>query len=142
MKLIYFAEIKDGKLKITNRRGFDADLLEYEGKRVQITIERNNKRTSPQNRYLHALFTIFTKSLNELGNNFKTEEVKELVKFKFLTLEVVNESTGETIGQRIKGTHELNKEEMGDFIDRFMEWSATDFNIILPISDEQQKFEY
>lgn len=142
MKLIYFAEVKEGKLKITNRKSFDLELLEWEGKRVQITIERNNKRTSPQNRYLHALFTIFTRSLNELGNNFKVEEVKELVKCKFLTIDVVNEQTGETIGERVKGTHELDKNEMIDFIDRFMEWSATDFNIILPLAEEQQKFEY
>lgn len=142
MKIIYFAKIEDGKLKITNRKGFDSDVAEWEGKRVQITVEKNNKRTDPQNRYLHALFTIFTKALNDLGNNFKMDEVKELVKCKFLTTEVVNESTGEVIGKRIKGTHELSKQEMVDFIDRFIEWAASDFGIVLPLANEQQKFEY
>lgn len=109
MKIIYFAKVEEGKLKITNRKSFDLEIEALEGKRLQITIERNSKRTSPQNRYLHALFTIFTKALNELGNNFKVEEVKELVKCKFLTIDVVNEGTGEVIGERVKGTHELDK---------------------------------
>jgi len=85
------------------------------------------------------LFTIFKTSLNDLGNDFTMEEVKEICKYKFGLTDVLNKQTGEVIGQRIKGTHEMSKTEMIEFIESVIRYAAECFDIILPYPSEQIK---
>lgn len=108
-----------------------------EGKAILITIQTvSRKRTNQQNRYIHRLFTIFTQSLNELGNSFSMSDVKSLCAAKFLIIDVVNQDSGEIIGQRIKGTSELNTVEFGEYLDQVIGWAADTFGIILPYPTE------
>lgn len=130
-------KIQDGVLFISGRKSFDAEIRTIKNCEVVIEVKKRNKRSNRQNSYLHLLFTIFKDSLNELGNEFRMEEVKELCKAKFLLTDVVNESTGEMIGQRIKGTSELTKIEMMEFIENVIRWGADTFNILLPYPNEQ-----
>lgn len=134
MKLVFNATVTDGVLKISGLTG----LQPFEGKKLEVTIEKNRvKRSYAQNRYLHALFTIFKNELNALGNEFTSEEIKDLCKAKFALIDVVNESTGECIGQRIQGTSEMTKEELGVFIDNVIRWAAEYFSIVLPVPNTE-----
>jgi hypothetical protein len=102
------------------------------GKPVEIKLTKiSDKRSDLQNKYLHVILALITDELNKMGNEFRMSEIKELLKAKFLLIDVVNEKTGECIGQRIKGTHECSKEEIGLFIDNIIEW-ALQFNITVP----------
>lgn len=137
MEVLAFGQIKDGVLSIANRKLFQNELATMKNGRVTIKVSRNNQRSNAQNAYLHLLFTIFKNELNQLGNEFPMLEVKELCKARFLITDVVNESTGECIGQRVKGTHELSKIEMMQFVDDVIRWAAEMFHIILPYPNEQ-----
>lgn len=138
MKQEFISIIKDGKLQPSTTNNILKVLSGLEGKRVRVTLEKvSAKRSLQQNAYLHLLFTIFTESLNELGNDFTMDEVKELCKAKFLLVDVMNVETGEIIGQRIKGTSEMTKTELNLFIENIIRWAADYFSIVLPYPSEQ-----
>lgn len=137
MEVLALGKIQDGVLTINSRKAFDKELSTLKNGLVTITVKRRNQRSLSQNNYIHLLFTIFKNELNQLGNEFKMEQVKEIAKAKFLTVDVVNESTGECIGQRVKGTHELSKVEMMEFVENVIGWAADMFHITLPYPNEQ-----
>lgn len=136
-KVEYFSDVKNGSLQNNVRKLIQSDLRQFEGRRVHVVIEKiKSSRTLKQNAYLHSAFTIVTKGLNDFGNTYRMEEVKELLKTKFLLVDVYNEKTGECIGQRVKGTHELSTTEMNLFIDQIIEWSSG-FGITVLYPNEQ-----
>ena len=138
MKQEFISLIKDGKLQPSTTNNILKVLSGLEGKRVRVTLEKvSAKRSLQQNAYLHLLFTIFTESLNELGNEFTVDEVKELCKAKFALIDVMNKETGECLGQRIKGTSEMTKTELNLFIENIIRWAADYFSIVLPYPSEQ-----
>jgi len=137
MEAVAFGRVSDGVLTINSRKSFDNDLKGLKNGLVTITVKRRNQRSLAQNAYIHLLFTIFKTELNALGNEFTMEQVKEIAKAKFLTIDVVNENTGECIGQRVKGTHELSKVEMMEFVENVIRWAADMFHITLPYPNEQ-----
>jgi hypothetical protein len=142
MKTELISPVKNGKLQLSTTRSILKVLSGLEGKKVRITLEKvSAKRSLSQNAYLHLLFTIFTDALNYLGNEFKMEEVKAICKTKFCTIDVINNNSGEVIGQRIKGTSEMNKMEMVEFIDSVIRWAADYFHITLPYPNEQLEIE-
>lgn len=137
MKHSFLAKVKDGELIISRKSDYKEFLSELEGKECSVSISKQRtERSISQNRYLHALFTIYRDELNKLGNHFTSEQVKELCKAKFATIDVVNEATGEIIGQRIKGTSEMTKTELSEFVEQIIIWSASMFGIILPYPNE------
>lgn len=140
----YYTQINEsGEMQPSTLKKLNRELKEFfSGKRVHIVISKfQATRSGQQNRYMHLLFTIFKDALNDLGNEYTMSEVKELCKYKFLTIEVFNEATGEIIGQRIKGTSELTKVEMMEFIESIIRWAADTFHIVLPYPNEQLDFE-
>lgn len=137
MKHVFIAQVKDGKLVGEARGKMAAFIKSKDGVKLLIEISAISKRTLKQNAYLHLVLGIFTDGLNQLGNHFAMEQVKELCKCKFLLVDEADESTGEIIGQRIRGTSELTKEEMGEFIDKIRGWALDHFNIYLPEAEEQ-----
>jgi hypothetical protein len=125
MKVEIISTVKNGKLSPKSTNEILAILAKCEGKQVVISIEKlSRKRSSQQNRYLHLLFTQLTEVLNDLGNEFTMQEVKDMMKAKFALTDVVNTSTGEVLGQRIKGTSEMKRMELADFIDSVIRWAA------------------
>lgn len=144
MKLTYTGEIKEGKLKITNRKGFDEDIVSLEGKRVWITIEKQkSKRSDQQNRYWWGVvIPIVKQGLKDAGfQDYKTaKSVHELLKYKFLKADSVSEH-GEVL-ERIKSSTELSKGEFMELISEVQQWSAEYLNTYIPEANEQQKLDY
>lgn len=143
MKLQYTGEIKEWKLKITNRKGFDEDMISLEGKRVWITIEKQkSKRSDNQNRYWWGVvIPIVKQGLKDAGfNDYKTSQsVHELLKYRFLKEDSVSEN-GETL-ERIKSSTELGKLEFMDLIAEVQQFSAEFLNTIIPDPGEQTQIE-
>lgn len=138
LKLTYYSDVKEGKLQKNVSTLLARELNHFEGKRVEITLQRARaKRTTKQNRYLHLLFTIFRDALNELGNEFTLDDIKDLCKLKFAVVDVFNANTGEVIGQKIQGTSDMSKSEMIKFIDEIIIWAADYFHIVLPYPNEE-----
>lgn len=137
-KFTYYSDSKDGVLSKSVENQIIRDLKYFNGKRVEITLTKARvKRSTQQNRYLHLLFTIFRDALNDLGNEFTLEDIKDICKLKFAVIDVVNKDTGEVIGQKIQGTSEMSKSEMITFIDAIIQWAADHFNIVLPYPNEE-----
>jgi hypothetical protein len=107
-----------------------------------IKIDRQKKsRSNQQNRYLHQMFTIFSHELISYTGDkqYTMEVVKDICKCKFLKTSVINEKTGEVIGERIKGTSELTTTEMMVFVDDIIQWSLEQFGIRLYLPNEQSE---
>jgi len=139
----FFTTVKGGKLKPTTTKAILAVLPKYEDKKVKVTIEQlSSKRSAEQNRYIHLLFTIFKDALNELGNDYRMERVKEICKFKFALKDEVNEQTGEVIGKYIQKTSDMTKMEMCTFVDNVIMWAADNFHIVLPLPGENIKMSF
>jgi hypothetical protein len=121
-----FGTIKKGSLILNNKKQFQDQLIEFEGKEVVIKIsERNNNRTKDQNSLFWKWVEIIS---NETG--YTKEETKELIQYKFLKRERVDEE-GYT-ETYLRGTSTLNKKEFNDFMNEVVYWSNSTLNITLP----------
>lgn len=133
---------KEGVVHASSFNSIIKHIEGHSGYKFRVEVEQYRaKRSNQQNRYLHQIFTILKEGLNELGNEFTKDEVKELCKYKFAKIDIINHETGELIGQRIKGTSEMNKMEMAEFIENVIRWSADMFHIILPQPGQQLTIE-
>lgn len=136
-EIYHISTIRNGHMQNNVRQAIANELQRYEGKRVEISIKQlRGKRSLPQNSFLHFALTLLTNSLNELGNKFTMQEVKDMMKAKFLLEDVVNKETGECLGQKIKPTSSLNKLEMVDFIEAIIMW-ADELGIVIPRPNSQ-----
>lgn len=128
--------IKNGKLRIHSRADLEHWAENMPDCDVVMDIDkRKSKRSLSQNAYIHSCFTILTKEFNKFGNNFTVEEMKDIVKAKLLTVAVHN-ADAMYMGDRVRHTSELNKEEMGEFITGMQAWAA-EFSIIIPDPETQ-----
>lgn len=133
MKEEFYTVTKNGKVGSFTGNKMRSFLSTLEGKRVKITIEKIiSKRSNPQNSYLHVLIDIFTKEINNLGTEIRPDKWKEILKYKFLLTDQVDESSGEVLGQYVRDTSSLNKSELSDFIEKIKFYAADEYHIILP----------
>ena len=131
MKLEYSGYIKDGKLFIRNRKQLDIELLGTGWTELDITFRKKSKnRSIQQNRYYWACLTLIGEVLG-----YRKEEVADIVKFKFLKREMVNETTGEVF-EYLKSTTELTTTEFATYMDEIIQFAA-EMNIVLPQPNEQ-----
>lgn len=139
--MIFFTDIKQGKTQKNIAALIAKCLRSFEGKRVQITIEKfKSKRSDRQN----ALWWVYMAILaNETGHT--KEEIHELCKGMFLKtpLELVNKVTGEVhkMESRKPTTTTLTKDEFSDLIAQLQYWASDFLNVYLPSPDEQTEFQ-
>lgn len=132
MKLTYYSNVKDGKLQKNVSLQIAEEVKHFEGKRVEITIQKlKSTRSAQQNRLWWLYVTIMAK---EVG--YTKEEMHEILKFKFLKKEKVDEKTGE-IFEYIGSTTKLSKSEFADMVTDLIRFAAETFNIVLPLPGEQ-----
>ena len=129
----------DGRGKIPGRFLSDISLYFKNCNIELIARKKRSRRTLPQNAFLHVLFTIFSVELISLtGNKIYTPVlVKSMMKLKFLKYDLVDENTGEVVGEAIKDTHTLKKGECADFISEVLQYAAEKYHIVLPEPKEQ-----
>lgn len=133
---IIISSVRNGELSRQAKDCLIAQINKCDGGRIIIKTNRfSSRRSLPQNSYFHLLMNMFKDELNNFGNSFSMQDVKDLCKAKFLLIDVVNESTGEIFGQRIKSTTELSKVEFMEFIDAIILW-ASELGIKLPLPNE------
>ena len=124
-----FGTVKEGKLKLNNKRKFDDSLIEFEGKEVEIRIrERSANRSREQNSLYWKWVDIMAK---EIG--YTKEEMHTLIKYKFLKRNVIDEDGVEQ--EIIKSTTTLTSKEFSLFMNELLYWSNSTFNINLPTND-------
>jgi hypothetical protein len=137
LKVEQYGFIKDGELKILNRKRFDSEIKAFPDCDVQITIKKKGKRSTQQNRYYWGV--IVDEIRHELlrrGNRFDAETIHEFLKQKFNSVKVVVETTGELI-EMGKSTTEMNKDEFTEYIERIREWAAQSLELNIPDAGTQ-----
>jgi len=121
-----FGTIKKGILILNNQRRFNDNLLEFEGKEIEVRIrERNNKRTNEQNSLYWKWIQIISKSLG-----YTIEEMHELIKYKFLKRTTIKKNGVEEV--KLKSTTTLTVKEFTEFMNEIYFWSNNSLNISLP----------
>ena len=130
--LTYYSDVKDSRLQKNVSEKIAHDLSHFNGKRVEIKIQRLKSTRSVQQNRLYWLYV--TMIADELGYN--KNEMAEIIKYKFLKKERVDEGTAEVF-EYIGSTTKLNKTEFADMVNSIIQWSAETFNIILPAPNEQ-----
>lgn len=136
MKLEYYSEVKNGHLSKSVRNKIASELLQFEGKKVTVTIQKlKSHRSIQQNRYWWLAMTILG---NELG--YSKEETHELMKFKFLKRERVIEKTGEIL-EYIESTTTLGKSDFADMVTDMVRWAAS-MGIVIPLPGEQLETDF
>lgn len=132
-----YIQITDGKVE--NRTTLAKAIQALPTGRYEFKISRKSKRSLQQNAYIHAVcFPLILQGLRDLGwAEMRTvEQAKAYMKRKFLITSLVNEDTGEVI-EYVKDTHDLTKEEMGNFIDDMARFCAEDLGFVMPMPNEQ-----
>lgn len=131
MILTYYSNVTKGKLEPETSRKIAHELNSFEGKRVEIKIQKlRSKRSEQQNSYWWVLVTLLA---NELG--YEKDEMHEVLKFKFLKREKVIEQTGEIMYYSISTT-KLSVTEFIELIDKLIRWAAIELSIVLPLPSE------
>lgn len=127
MKLTYYSDVKDGKLQNNISALIKKEIPFFEGKRVEISIQKlKSTRTVRQNR----LWWLYMKIIaDELG--YDKDTIHEIAKYKFLKRELVNEKTGECF-EFVGSSANLSKSEFSDLVERLRRWASESFGIVLP----------
>lgn len=114
-------------VKMNNAGAYESFLKNLPPGNYQLIIQsETNRRTLPQNAYLHVLFEIIAR---ETGHT--AAEVKDSLKREFLTVERANVLTGE-MQKEVLNTSGLDTIELAGFIDSIKLFSAEYLGLILP----------
>lgn len=130
-KLEFNGYVKDGKMFIRNRQDFDHAIKRFEGKDIEIVVQKKrNVRSLQQNRLWWLYVTIIAESLG-----YEKEECHCILKYKFLKREKVVEKTGEVIPY-LESTTRLTRSEFSEVVESVIRWAA-EMDIILPEPNQQ-----
>ena len=128
----FFTDIKGGRMQTNVVKQIQSVLHSFEGKRISIKLDKiKSSRSHQQNKYYWVCVTILSQ---EIG--YEKNELHEILKYKFLTKEKVDEKTGECYNF-VGSTTKLNKTEFGEFVAELQRWSSQTFNVVLPDPNEQ-----
>lgn len=129
-------KVLNGELVGISRKKLKEELAYFEGVGVELIIRKKKKhRSLQQNR----LWWLYMGMLGEyLG--YTKDEIHEIVKFKFLKKETVDETTGEVF-QYIQSTSKLSTVEFLELVQQLYQWSAETFGLTLPEPNEQLRME-
>lgn len=135
MKFETSAYVSDGKLFFRNKGKLEQEIIASGLKEFDVTIEKKKKhRSAEQNKWYWACVTIIA---NELG--YQKDEMHEIIKFKFLKGEKVDEKSGEVF-EYLRSSADLSTTEFSVFMENLIQWAIQTFNITLPMPNTQQEF--
>lgn len=129
-----------GKLELVSRDLFLADIAQYKGKDVVISIkQKRNSRSLKQNAYYWVCVQLAHSQMLELGNEYTENQVHEFFKSKFLQVQetITNRKTGETENvMRVKSTTELDVKEFNEYIEKIARFCAEFLDIEIPLPNQ------
>lgn len=141
----FTATVQNGKIIPTDVVYFHDELPKYEGKDVEVTIKKLNKRSNPQNRYYWGVVVyLIRERLNELGYvredlregelpaTLNREDVHLYLKENFNRKEIVNPETGEVLGTTSASTSSLSTDEFAKYIETIIVWCSTHLDLEIP----------
>ena len=104
-------------------------------RKVVEVKEYKPKRTSPQNRYLHALLGIVAIQTGNTLADVKTEYFKKHCNSEIFVTRKTDKMLGNV--EVLRSSAELDTAEMTTAIDRFVRWYETESGEVLPRPDDE-----
>lgn len=102
-------------------------------------VKARPRRSDRQNRYY---WPVFIGSMYDFckaqGSNETHDQLHEMFKVKFLRKPVINQQTGELIGQAIRSTTELTTTEFNEYLDKIAMFLA-EMGIVVPDPSEYRE---
>ena len=138
LRLTYYANVEDGRLKVIRKQELIEALKNFEGKQVEVTIQRKRKRRSlMQNSYYWGVVVpVVQVGLMGIGYRVDKEQVHDYLKSQFAKSEVANEETGEIMV--IQGsTSRMTTSKMMDYFSEITQWAAEYLGVQIPEPNEQ-----
>jgi hypothetical protein len=132
------SKIVNGKCT-TNKGSISKAFEQFEGKEITITIEKKRrKRSNEQNAYLWGCVYPLVKIgfFESYGEVFSIEEVHEILKMKFNSIDLINEDTGEVVVAP-KSTTKNSKFEQEQYHEHIRNFAKEWFNIHIPLPNEE-----
>jgi len=123
LKPKWVASVNRGRVSFENRKGFDGYISQFEGLRVELTIDRiRNNRSNKQNAYY---WGVVIKYLSEnLG--YTPEEAHEAMKLLFLK----KHTDGKP--DTLTSTTELDTKAFMDYVEQIQVFASTELGIVIP----------
>lgn len=108
----------------------------------ELEIKKRNKRSQQQNRYYFGVcVTMIQQQFESYGNEVSKEQIHDMLRWKFNSIEIYNPETGEV--ERVpQSTAGMNKEDFGKYIEKIQRYAAIEHNLIIPDPGEQMMIEY
>jgi hypothetical protein len=141
----FTATVQNGKVIPVDSVYFNEELSKYEGKDVEITIKKLNKRSNPQNRYYWGVVVyLIRERLEELGYvredlregelpaTLTREDVHLYLKENFNRRDVLNPETGEVLGVYSPSTTSLSTDEFAKYVETIITWCSTHLDLEIP----------
>jgi hypothetical protein len=109
----------------------------------EITVKTKSRRSLQANKYYFGVCVdMIRRELVERGYDVSVQETHEFLKAQFNSQPLIDENTGELLGEVPRSTTDLNKEEFGDYIQRIQRFAAEKLSIVIPDPGEQMMLEY
>ena len=139
-KLEVYGNIDDhGKVHVQSDLLLKAWLKERSEKKIRLTFEEfSGKRTNPQNAYYWEIMVPMIKiAINDLGNNFSTEENHDFLKREFNYQEV--ETPSGAYLNVPQSTTKLDTIGFSDFKEKVQHFASEVLNVYIPDPDPSKK---
>lgn len=141
--LSYFGRVEDKEIVLPRRMRGDMISL-FEGKEIEVIIRRRKKRRSTnQNKYYWAVVVeLLREHLDKVdpSTSWTPSKVHEIIKFKFLRKQHVNQETAEIEFEYTGSTTSMSTAEFLEFIKQIQRWCAETFDLYIPDPNEQVTF--
>ncbi len=139
VKLTYYGTVENGILKISNRKMYEKDISQYEGKRMELTIQKaKKKRSTVQNAYLWAVCYPMAKhgfeEIGEIGIDIDTIHRFFKDRFSDEYKQVVSPISGEVITLQ-KTTTTMSTTQMMTYIEQVAKFCSDFLGIVIPPPD-------
>ena len=136
MKLTHYGTVQDGTLKLSNRKQFDRDIAQFEGKRVEVVLQVAKKRRSiSQNAwYWGQVLPCCLHGFKEMGHErLDIDTLHSFFKARFLDEpeKIVSPHSGEEI-TLTKTTTNLTTTQMMAYTDSIIRFAAEFLGISIP----------
>lgn len=145
MKLTAPAYIKNGKLKLHDRKGFAAAIQDVEsaGAMLELTIYTKDRDYEQMRKYYFAVIVphVMKGLYDTQGERFSFQQTHDILKYKFFYREMVDPETGEIARLPLSladGAAKITpdfREKIKQLIEDSIYWAHDFLGVVIPASD-------
>lgn len=136
--LTYYGNVTiDGALKLPGAK-IRSEVRVFEGKEIELTIRKKRKhRSDPQNRYYWGVVVEMIRAgMKEMGDTVTPNQVHEFLKWRFLRVSKVDETTGEVLYEYVGSTAKLKTVEFWEYIEKCCQFAAEMLGVSIPLPQQ------